>query len=156
MNFWKKKSPKKLENNDMVGWLFGCRVEANCPLVRLEPVWGVLSVGDLSKGPKPMDGMPSVEVFLKDPSPYLREFWRKPWGNSKRLGRQAQPGIEPGTSCLSALSAESLRHWWGHHDVEKDVCYFKNFENKPSTMYFWKKNNFKIIYYSYFYNTKYF
>ena len=24
-----------------------------------------------------MDGVPSVEVFLSDPSPYLREFWKK-------------------------------------------------------------------------------
>ena len=29
-------------------------------------------------GPLPIGGMLSVEVFLRDPSPYLREFWRKP------------------------------------------------------------------------------
>ena len=37
-------------------------------------------VGDkadcLKKGPRP--GMPSVGVFLRDPSPYLRKFRRKP------------------------------------------------------------------------------
>ena len=33
--------------------------------------------------------------------------------NSERLGRQARTGIEPGTSCLSVLGAEPLRHWWG-------------------------------------------
>ena len=36
----------------------GCRFESNCPLV----------------GPGTIDGMPSVGVFLRDPSPYLREF----------------------------------------------------------------------------------
>ena len=39
-------------------------------------------VGDkadcLKKGPRPIGGMPSVGVFLRDPSPYLREFRRKP------------------------------------------------------------------------------
>ena len=44
-----------------VGWLV-ISFESNCPLV----------------GPGTVSGMPSVEVFLKDPSPYLREFWRKP------------------------------------------------------------------------------
>ena len=32
---------------------------------------------------------------------------------SDRLGRQARPGIEPDTSRLQDLRAESLRHWWG-------------------------------------------
>ena len=44
------------------GWLVGCRV------------YGRMS----HEGPKPMGWMPSVEVFLRDPSPYLREFRRKP------------------------------------------------------------------------------
>ena len=30
------------------------------------------------EGLRPMGGVPSVGVFLRDPSPYLREFWRKP------------------------------------------------------------------------------
>ena len=59
-----------------------------------------------------MGGMPSVGIFLRDPSPYLREFWRKTTENSERLGRQARPGIEPGTSRLPVLSTEPLRHWW--------------------------------------------
>ena len=25
-----------------------------------------------------MCGMPTIKVFLRDPNPYLREFWRKP------------------------------------------------------------------------------
>ena len=36
--------------------------KANCPLV----------------GPGPIGGMPSVGVFLRDRSPYLSEFLRKP------------------------------------------------------------------------------
>ena len=36
--------------------------ESNCPLV----------------GPKTIGGMPSVGVFLRDPSPYLRVFRKKP------------------------------------------------------------------------------
>ena len=69
----------------------GCRIKSNYPLVRPGPVGGVLS----------------MRVFLRDPSPYLREFWRKARG---RLGRQARRGIEPGTSRVPVLSAEPLRH----------------------------------------------
>ena len=36
--------------------------KANCPLV----------------GPVSIGGMPSVGIFLRDPSPYLSEFRRKP------------------------------------------------------------------------------
>ena len=51
-----------IKNGFRDGWLVGCWDKANCPHV----------------GAEPMGGMPSVEVFLKDPSPYLREFRRKP------------------------------------------------------------------------------
>ena len=44
------------------GWMDGCRFESNCPLV----------------GPGTIGRLPSVEVFLRDLSPYLREFQRKP------------------------------------------------------------------------------
>ena len=44
------------------GWLVGCRLKADCPLM----------------GPGPVEGVPSVGVFQRDPSPYLREFRRKP------------------------------------------------------------------------------
>ena len=40
----------------------GCRLKADCPLV----------------GPGPKGDVPSVGVFLRDSSPYLREFQRKP------------------------------------------------------------------------------
>ena len=30
-------------------------------------------------GPGPIDGMPLLGYFLRDLSPYLREFRRKPW-----------------------------------------------------------------------------
>ena len=39
--------------------------------------------------------------------------------NSERLGQQAQPGIETGTSRLPVLSAEPLRHWWGEVTYRK-------------------------------------
>ena len=42
-------------------WLVGCMFESNCPLV----------------GPGTTGGAPTVGVFLRDPSPYLREFQRK-------------------------------------------------------------------------------
>ena len=52
-----------------------------------------------------MDSVPSVGVFLRDPSPYLREFRRK----SERLDRQARPGIELGTYRLPVFERS---HWW--------------------------------------------
>ena len=45
-----------------LGWLLVVGFEANRPHV----------------GPGPIGGVPSMDVFLKDPSTYLREFWRKP------------------------------------------------------------------------------
>ena len=43
---------------------------------------GLLVVGFkadcLTKGPKSMGRVPSVGVFLRDPSPFLQEFRRKP------------------------------------------------------------------------------
>ena len=42
-------------------------------------------------------GPRTVGVFLRDPSPYLREF-RNTTENSDRIGRQARPEIESGTS----------------------------------------------------------
>ena len=77
--------------------VLGCRIKAKCPLVGPEPIGGVLSVG----------------IFLRDPRPHLREFQRKTTENSERLGRQARPGIEPGTTRQPVSSAEPLRHWWG-------------------------------------------
>ena len=44
-----------------MGWLV-VGFKAKCPLV----------------GPGPIGGMPSVGVFLRDPSKFLREFRRKP------------------------------------------------------------------------------
>ena len=48
---------------DMLRWVgLGCRFKGDCPLV----------------GPEPKGGVPSVGIFLRDPSPYLREFRGKP------------------------------------------------------------------------------
>ena len=43
-------------------WMDGWSVKASCPLVGPESVGEVPSMG---------------RVFLRDPSPYLREFWSK-------------------------------------------------------------------------------
>ena len=51
-----------------------------------------------------MGGVPSVGVFLRDPSPYLREFRRKLRKTPNLLGRQARPGFEPGASRFPVLS----------------------------------------------------
>ena len=64
-----------------------CRFESNCPLV----------------GPGTIDGVPSLGVFLRHPSP-LREFPRKTTEYSERIGQQARLGFEPGTSRLPVLS----------------------------------------------------
>ena len=76
----------------VVGWLQGLR-----PIV--------------SQG-KPMGGMSSVDVFLRNPSPYLCEFRRKTTENSEQLGQQARPGIEPVTFRQSVLRVEPLSQWW--------------------------------------------
>ena len=34
--------------------------------------------------------------------------------NYERRGLRERPGIEPGLSCLAALSTEPLEYWWGH------------------------------------------
>ena len=76
-------------------WLVGCTIKVNCSLM----------------GPGPTGDVPSVcvcGVFLRDPSPYLYEHWRKTTENSEWLGRQAQPGFEPGTSCLPVLSVTAV------------------------------------------------
>ena len=52
-------------------WMDGCRYESNCPLV----------------GPGSIGGLPSVGVFLRDPSPYLAEFRRKPRKNRTARSR---------------------------------------------------------------------
>ena len=40
----------------------------------------------LHNGPGTKGEMPTVEVFLRDPSPYLHGFWRKTTENSEWLG----------------------------------------------------------------------
>ena len=70
-----------------------CRFNANCPLVGLEP-----------KG-----GVPSVLVFLRDNSPYLCEFRRKPWKTPNGKVDKRDQGL----NLAPAFSAVALRHWWG-------------------------------------------
>ena len=47
-----------------------------------------------------MGGVPSVGVFLRDPSPYLQVFRSKTTENFEWLGRQARPKVEPDISRL--------------------------------------------------------
>ena len=56
-----------------------------------------------------MDGVPSVGVFLRDPSPYLPVFRRKITENSDRIERQAQQGIEPGTFRLPVFECRTTQ-----------------------------------------------
>ena len=58
-------------------------------------------------GPWPTGGVPPVEVFLRDPNPYLflPRVSEKTTENSKRLSRHGRPAFELGTSRLPVLSA---------------------------------------------------
>ena len=69
-------------------------------------MWSALR-GGLSKGPWP--------VFTR--------VSEKNHKNSEQLGRQAQPGIEPGTSRLSALSVVPVSQWWDRITSESE-CIF--------------------------------
>ena len=62
-------------------------IKANCPHVGPGPAKENVLRGDLSEGSQP--------VFMR-----VSEKTRE---NSEQLGRQARPGIEPGTSQLSGL-----------------------------------------------------
>ena len=57
-------------------WFFDFRLNANCQLMEPEPIGGVTSVGGLTR------------------------VSEKTTENYERLGRQARPGFEPGTSHL--------------------------------------------------------
>ena len=73
------------------GWVgLGCKIKANYSLV----------------GSGAAGGVPSVKVFTRDPSLYLHEFRRE--SQKTTLGWLVRPEIEPGTSHLPVLSAESL------------------------------------------------
>ena len=50
----------------------------------------------------PIGSVPSVRVFLRDPSRVIYASFGENHG--KRLGRQARPGFEPGTPSLPVLN----------------------------------------------------
>ena len=56
-----------------------------------------------------MGEMPSEEVFLRVPSPYLCEFRRKPQKISKGYVLQARLGIESVTFCLPVLKRRTAQ-----------------------------------------------
>ena len=71
-------------------------------------VYGRLS----QEGPRPMGGMPSLRVFLRDPSPYLREFRRK---SRKTPNGLVDKPIDQGLNLalpVFQFRALPLRHWW--------------------------------------------
>ena len=49
----------------------------------------------LKKGPRPIGVMPSVGVFQRDSSPYLREFRRKPRKTPNGLVDMRDRGMDP-------------------------------------------------------------
>ena len=67
----------------VIGWLV-VRFESNCPLVR----------------PGTIGGVPSVGVFLRDPSPYLREF--------QGLIRENFTVLYPWSICREASPSQTL------------------------------------------------
>ena len=53
---------------------------------------------------RPIGGMPSVGVFLRDPSALTYASFGKTMEKCEQLGQQAQPGIELGISRLPVLT----------------------------------------------------
>ena len=65
----------------------------------------------LHEGPGTIGGIPSVRGLSKGFLPAFTGVSEKTMKNSERQGRQAQPGIEPGTSNLPVLRGELLQNW---------------------------------------------
>ena len=80
----------------------GCRFKANYPLV----------------GPWPTVVVPSKEIFLRNPNPYLSEFRRKPRKTSNNFVDKRDCGLNLASPIYQLLSAEPLHHWWGIFEKE--------------------------------------
>ena len=136
--------------------MVGCRVKANCPLVGLGPVGGA----------------PSVGVFLRDSSPYLREFRRKPlktsndyvdnrdWGlilpplvyqlwpqNCSATGR---PKSREKKSNRMWISSDNLLIRW--YPFKKDLLqkgtkFHKKIIKRKCLFHFWKSEKFVVMTY---------
>ena len=63
--------------------------------------------------PRPVGGLPSVGVFLRDPSPYLREFRRKPRKSPNGLIDKRDRGLNLAPPVFQ-FWALPLSHWWGY------------------------------------------
>ena len=96
-------------------------------------------------GPGPIGGVPSVGVFLRDPSPYLREFRRKP-----RLGRQVRPRFEPVTFRLPVLGATTSPQL-GPSLLETKIIYNIKKIKFPFKKKFCYVNDYKFFFTLYFY-----
>ena len=60
-----------------------------------------------------MGGVPSVGGLYKGSEPVFTGILKKTTENFERVGRQAQPRIEHGTSRQPISKAEPLSHSWG-------------------------------------------
>ena len=69
---------------------------------------------------------PPWGVLLRDPSPYLVS--EKTTENSERLGRQARPGIEPGTSRLPVFERS---YWWSQGRTVRHPCLIRDSNPDP-------------------------
>ena len=63
---------------------------------------------------------PFTGFFLNDPSPYLREFWRKPWKTPNSLVDKHNRGLNLAPPVFQ-FWALPLRHWWGLFIRQKQV-----------------------------------
>ena len=77
--------------------MVSCRIKAYC----------------LHEGLGPEREVPSVEVSLRDSSPYVCEFRRKTQKTRNSYRSTMRSETEPGTSRLPVSRAEKLGHWWG-------------------------------------------
>ena len=78
------------------GWLVGCRIKVNYPLV----------------GRGSATGVPSIGVFLRDPSPDFTRHSKKTTENSKRVGQHVRPWSESDICRFSVLRGLPLGYWW--------------------------------------------
>ena len=106
------------------GLLVGCKVKANCSLV----------------GPGLTGGVPFVGVFLRDPSPYLSKFRRKPRKTRNGLVDKSDQGLNlasPIFQFWAFIAGKYINPWLTFKWLEaKILSYFLSF----FIYLFWKKD----------------
>ena len=91
-----------------------CRIFNLLFLMLLQVLRPIVRLGTWAYGRRALRGGISKRSW-----PVFTEVSEKTLGNSERLGRQTEPWIEPGTSCLAALSAELLCYRWSQQVSER-------------------------------------